>query len=458
MCYSFFKDTEIVFLLMQNEINHFFRPNSTKIDIAERLENQHLQGGGFLIWRNERTGTGLPDTTVPAVYRTYSKRSESLADSGTETGLFYVADKDGCREQMMKKNNKTGKRLRLTPLILGGYAAFLGFGLIVIGLAEMKEGIGIVRLLIGLGMAGFGLLGIWDGIRDLVKPDKKPKQASASQFILTDISGNRSSNVTVEILQKQLESLMESDKGSVFTLQVLPPFAVQETGNISQIFCIFHEVFGMTVFLDESKGGYESYHKSAEFDEVKDWFEKLLIGSADLSGWIKMENASLWNEYDDEDENCEEEDTGWEEVTEGKGETDTRQTEEHIKSFWQQLQREQKGQMRNWRQLLVIFGENWHDEHTFFSARDVELAIDGIHEGTYTKVFLEWGTRAIDLFPGVQNDLMVIWCTNNTGKGDTRFLAKEGTVTQVKFWLVNYLNSGVFEEMSGWADITVNGR
>lgn len=85
---------------MQNEINHFFRPNSTKIDIAERLENQHLQGGGFLIWRNERTGTGLPDTTVPAVYRTYSKRSESLADSGTETGLFYVADKDGCREPL----------------------------------------------------------------------------------------------------------------------------------------------------------------------------------------------------------------------------------------------------------------------------------------------------------------------------------------------------------------------
>ena len=393
------------------------------------------------------------------------------------------------REQMMKKNNKTGKRLRLTPLILGGYGAFLGFGLIVIGLAEIKEGVGIVRLLTGLGMAGFGLLGIWDGVRDLVGPDKKPKQAPDSQFILTDTSGNRTSNVTAEVLQKQMESLMGSDKGGVFKLEILPPFAIQETGNISQIFCMYHQLFGLTVFLDESKGGYESYHKSAEFDKVKDWFEKLLIGSADLSGWNKMENASLWNEYDDEDESCEEEDTGWEEgsicpgeedspedkdettepvvnfntidalinteeATAGKSEMDTRQTEEHIKSFWEQLQREQKGQMRNWRQLLVIFGESWHDEHTFFSARDVELAIDGIYEGTYTKVFLEWGTQALDFFPGVQNDLMVIWCTNNTGKGDTRFLAKEGTVTQVKFWLANYLNSGVFEEMSGWADIT----
>ena len=361
---------------------------------------------------------------------------------------------------MMKKNNKTGKRLRLTPLILGGYAAFLGFGLIVIGLAEMKEGIGIVRILMGLGMAGFGLLGIWDGGRDLVGPDKRQKQAPASQFILTDTSGNKSSNVTVEVLQKQLESLMERDKGGIFTLQILPPFAVPEIGNISQIFCIYHELFRLTVFLDESKGGYESYHKSAELDEAKDWFEKLLTGSADLAGWKKIENGY------DEEEISEEEDTEWEESSTsdslinteeaglGKSEADTRQTEEHIKSFWQQLQMEQKGQMRNWRQLLVIFGESWHDEHTFFSARDVELAIDGIHEGTYTKVFLEWGTRGIDLFPGVQNDLMVIWCTNNTGKGDTRFLAKEGTVTQVKFWLVNYLNSGVFEEMSGWADIT----
>ncbi len=118
----------------------------------------------------------------------------------------------------MRKKNRTGKRLRFVPLILGGYGAFLGLGLVAIGLAEIKEGIGIIRLLIGLGMAGFGFLGIWDGVRDLVKPDKRQKQAPISQFILTDTSGNRASNVTVEVLQKQLESLMESDKGSVHGL------------------------------------------------------------------------------------------------------------------------------------------------------------------------------------------------------------------------------------------------
>ena len=114
----------------------------------------------------------------------------------------------------MRKNNRTGKRLRLVPLILGGYAAFLGFGLAVIGLAERQEGIGIIRLLIGLGLAGFGLLGIWDGVRDLVRPEKKQEQLTASQFILTDPSGNRTSNVTAEVLQKQMESLRGSDKGA----------------------------------------------------------------------------------------------------------------------------------------------------------------------------------------------------------------------------------------------------
>ena len=97
----------------------------------------------------------------------------------------------------MRKKNRTGKRLRLTPLILGGYAAFLGFGLAAIGLSEMKDGIGIVRLLIGLGMAGFGLLGIWDGVRDLMGPDKKHKQAPAIQIILTDHSGNNKSIIHV---------------------------------------------------------------------------------------------------------------------------------------------------------------------------------------------------------------------------------------------------------------------
>ena len=69
------------------------------------------------------------------------------------------------RRQMMGKKNRTGKRLRLVPLILGGYGAFLGLGLAVIGLAEIKEGIGIARFLVGLGMAYLALC--FSGISDI---------------------------------------------------------------------------------------------------------------------------------------------------------------------------------------------------------------------------------------------------------------------------------------------------
>lgn len=189
----------------------------------------------------------------------------------------------------MGKNNRTGKRLRLIPLILGAYGAFLGFGLTVMGFAEIREGIGIARLLVGLVMAGFGLLGIWDGVRDLVIPDKKQEQAPVSQFILTDISGTRSSNVTVERLREQLKSLAENDSAAVFKLEILPPLAVQEMGKLCQIFCMYHNTLILTAFINIAEGKYETCHIRAEQSAVEEWFEKLLNGRPDLSGWEKAE-------------------------------------------------------------------------------------------------------------------------------------------------------------------------
>ena len=410
---------------------------------------------------------------------------------------------------------KGGKRLRLIPLILGGYGAFLGFGLAVIGLAEMKEGIGIIRFLTGLGMAGFGLWGIWDGVRDLVRPDKKPEQAPVSQFILTDTAGNRSSLVTPELLRKQMDILTESQNYRSFTLQILPPLPVEGVdGRLTHIICFYRSQIILAAYLENSKEGYGVYQKSTEPDKAVEWLKQLLAGSPDFSEWdsievnevedeetdeemesengletegvdreIESENGSEAEETDEEiepengseakgtDEEIEAENGLEAEGTDTESEADiglekegtSEETElEHeshvlqgdVEFFCRQLLHDQKGRMANWHQLLVIFGESWHDEHKFFSARDVELAIDGIHEGKYTKAVLEWGIQALDFFPGIQNDLMVIWCTNNTGKGGTRFLAKEGTVTQVKFWMSLFLKESFFKETSGWADIT----
>ena len=395
---------------------------------------------------------------------------------------------------------KGGKRLRLIPLILGGYGAFLGFGLAVIGLAEMKEGIGIIRFLTGLGMAGFGLWGIWDGVRDLVRPDKKPEQAPVSQFILTDTAGNRSSLVTPELLRKQMDILTESQNYRSFTLQILPPLPVEGVdGRLTHIICFYRSQIILAAYLENSKEGYGVYQKSTDPDKAVEWLKQLLAGNPDFSQWDSIEVNEVEDEETDEEMESEngletegvdreiesenglktegtdremepengseaegtdtesEADIGLEK--EGTSEETESEPESHVlqgdvEFFWRQLLHDQKGRIANWHQLLVIFGESWHDEHKFFSARDVELAVEGIQQGKYQKVVLEWGIQAFDMFPGLQNDLMVIWCSDNRGGGDTRFLAREGTVTQVKFWLNGYLERGFSGEMSGWTDIT----
>lgn len=79
--------------------------------------------------------------------------------------------------------------------------------------------------------------------------------------------------------------------------------------------------------------------------------------------------------------------------------------------------------------------------------------MEGIYEGKYQKVILKWGVQAVVMLRGIQNDIMVIWCTNHPGKGNPCFWAKEGTMTQVKFWMAGYINNGFFER-NGWADVT----
>lgn len=46
-------------LLTENEIDHFFRANSIKTDIAEHLQNRHLQGGGFVILITQETAEDI---------------------------------------------------------------------------------------------------------------------------------------------------------------------------------------------------------------------------------------------------------------------------------------------------------------------------------------------------------------------------------------------------------------
>lgn len=330
---------------------------------------------------------------------------------------------------MKEQHSKREKRIHIFSLILGAYGTFLGLGLAGIGLSGLAEGIGIIRFLLGLGMVCFGLYGIWDGVRDLGKADKKSKPQLPNQFILTDIAGNRSSNVSGEGLKAQLEHLMENGNGGSFHLQILPPFLIQSQEMLKQVSCTYEED-GVTLmaFFEDAEGRNRISRKSMKPDVAGEWLTQCLSRSLDFSGW-ESADADICKD-------------------------DPRVCTEGVEEFCYQLLKDQEGLMRNWHQLLVIFGESWHDEHKFFSAKDLELAVEGVHSGKYQKAILQWGNEAFHIFPNMQSKLVVIWRANNAEKSGVCFWAREGTVNQVKFWLVHYLDAGSFEEMSGWNDIT----
>ena len=116
---------------------------------------------------------------------------------------------------MKRTQNKNKKRLHLVALLVGIYAVVLGFGLVLAEFDHVGEAIGSIRLLFGLGMTGFGLFGIWDGVRDIIRSPVKHEHKLPTQYILTDVSGNRTSNVTVEVIRDEMGKLREGGTGQL---------------------------------------------------------------------------------------------------------------------------------------------------------------------------------------------------------------------------------------------------
>lgn len=331
----------------------------------------------------------------------------------------------------MKKTRK-GKRLHLVALILGVYAVFLGFGLVLVGLDNMGEVVGTIRLLLGLGMVGFGLFGIWDGVRDIIRPPEKRELKSPTQYILTGVSGNRTSNVTVEEIRNEMEKLREGERDS-FHLQILTSRDVPKWGALKQISCVMQPSLTLLAFFQTPEGGWKLCSRDMDMETAADWFRQLLEDSPGFSGW----------------------DDSWETLEEVPGETQETEDPEN-QEFRAQVLKNQAGVYTVWHRRLIIVGNAWHNEHKFFTARDVELAAQGVFEGKYQYAVLEWGSSSFDLRPGQENQLQVIWCTNIWGDNARRFFRKEGTVNQVKFWLIQYLNEGHMNEY--WDEIDVPAK
>lgn len=325
---------------------------------------------------------------------------------------------------MKRTQNKNRKRLHLIALILGIYAGYLGFGLILVGLDDMGEAVGIIRLLLGLGMASLGLFGIWDGVRDIIRPPAEHEHKPPTQYILTDVSGNRTSNVTAEMIRGEIGKLREGERDS-FHLELLIPLNVPRCGVLKQVSCTAQPSLTLLAFFQTQENGWRVCTCAMDQKTVGDWFQRLLEDSPDFSGWEAQEAAPVGEQAPEDEEN---------------------------RNFHTRILRDQAGVYAVWHQRLIIVGNAWRNEHKFFTGRDVELAAQGVSEGKYQYARLEWGSSSFDLIPGPEGQLQVIWCTNIWFDKARRFFRREGTVNQVKFWLIQYLNEGYVDEY--WDEIS----
>lgn len=326
---------------------------------------------------------------------------------------------------MRKAQHQPRRCLRLIPLILGAYGVFLGFGLVLAGLDGVDRVLGPVRLVLGLGMTGFGLLGIWDGVRDFIRPRAKPVLQSPTQYVLTDLAGNRTSNVTAEGIREEIEKMRAGEQDS-FHLQLLTPLEVPGLGGLRQVSCLLHPSLTLLAFFQTPEDGWRLCARAVEPEEASVWFQQLLEGVQEFSGWETVEEVPG--------------------EPRESGEPEGRQ-------FRAGVVQNQAGVYTAWHRRLTIAGEAWRNEHRFFAARDVELAAQGVYEGKYTYVTLEWGSSSFDLLPDREERLQVIWCTNIWEDKARRYFRKAGTINQVKFWLIQYLSEGYMDEC--WKEIPV---
>lgn len=316
------------------------------------------------------------------------------------------------------------RRLHLAALALGAYGMCLGFGLILAALGSQDSAVSVIRLLLGIGLMGFGAYGVWDGVRDLIRPQAMRDLKSPTQYVLMDSAGNRTSNVTAERIREELGRLREGDRDS-FHLQLLTPLETSERGELLQVTCVLQPGLTLLALFRKAGGGWALCGRDADLESAAGWFRELLEGAPSFSGWETMEETSGGDQEEDAE--------------------DGREQPLRTLQNWQ-------GSRAAWYRRLTVAAESWRNEYRFFTLHDVELAAQGVYEGKYQYAILEWGSSSFDLLPDQEDQLQVIWCTNIHDERDRRYFRKAGTVNQVKFWLVEYLREGKMNAC--WDDIT----
>ena len=105
-------------------------------------------------------------------------------------------------------------------------------------------------------------------------------------------------------------------------------------------------------------------------------------------------------------------------------------------------------------QLLSVFKENWRDDYKFFSARDLELCVKGLEDGTYEMVELELGTEFVQAFLHEEDKQNFIIRLFKGEENDSSVLKRTMSPSQAQSWLMEILESGLPKELGGWEDVT----
>ena len=304
------------------------------------------------------------------------------------------------------------KKLHLVPLLGGGYAFILGLGLLRTAVFGSPAGISWLRLGGGLVITGLGAWGVWDGVRDRIEEKSKPARQKPAeqteQYIFTNAQGRRSSCVSRDELQAQLEALAKQSGGCV-SLQLLPPRPVPGIGSLEQLRCFGNgceKPLSLLAILQTEQKTREGRLKEEEPAQAAACLARIIAGSPeDFSGWTPV-----------------------------------------------MIKKNANADAALPQQLLTLFFQERREAYRFFTRRDLELAIDGLAEGKYRRVELAFRFAAFAVFPGREQGGVSLRLTLQQQQGQRAF-EKTGTLTQVKFWLSQMLDNGIPERLYGWQEV-----
>ena len=301
------------------------------------------------------------------------------------------------------ERRKKRRGLHIGVLILGAYMLFLGGGTLLRELAAIvllgkRAGITFARALFGAALTGLGGYAVWDSVRDL-RRGKEPEEAPPLQFVFTDTAGVSSSIVTPERVREQIGLVSEETRP--VALQLVTPIPVAKLGELINMTYAHMEDGWFLAAIFRQGGGVQVRRKSAESGEAEAVMTALLEGGLpDLSAWERLEAAPG--------------------------------------------QRELRPKRR-----LLLTRDNGTSDHEFFTERDLDLAITGLADGTYRRVFVQNGPASVTAVPGADGSI-ALRLQFRTSAG-IRAYRRTGMPNPARFWLVQFYDGSLFQlSGEGW--------